>query len=370
MNGQPIALDSNRVEIKNKEWGAYFGIEKKFFNDLLTTNLTVRVDKNENFDHIFSPALSAVYTPDETNTFRASFSSAVRNPTLADQYLYYNVGRAILLGNVDGRFEAGSDSLFTIASFSDYRNQEQLNRDTLDYFNVDAIRPEQVKTIELGYRGKITESLFIDAGAYFSSYTDFIGYQIGLTAEFNPLFLTAPPTNLTAYRVAANAKSKVTTTGASIGFNYYLKKMSINGNYSFNQLVSGEDDPIIPAFNTPKHKFNLGLGAREVMLFGKVPHFGYGVNYKWIEGFLFEGSPQFTGSIPTYDMIDAQINIYVPTLKSTFKLGGSNIMGIRPLFAKGVEDRWQSARDNRNYQVYGGPRVGRLLYASILIELK
>ncbi len=370
MNGRPIALDSNRVQIKNKEWGAYLGVEKKFMYDLLTANVTVRVDKNENFDHIISPALSLVYTPDETNTFRASFSSAVRNPTLADQYLYYNVGRAILLGNVDGRFEAGSDSLFTISSFSDYRNQEQLNRDTLDYFNVDAIRPEQVRTIELGYRGKITESLFIDGGGYYSTYTDFIGFQIGLTAEFNPAFLTAPPTNITAYRVAANAKSTVTTTGASIGFNYYLKKLSLSGNYSFNQLVTGDDDPIIPAFNTPKHKFNLGVSAREVMLFGKIPHFGYGMNYKWIEGFLFEGSPQFTGSIPTYDMIDAQINLYVPALKSTFKLGGSNIMGIRPLFAKGVEDRWQSARDNRNYQVYGGPRVGRLLYASILIELK
>ncbi len=369
-NGQPIALDSNRVVIKNSEWGAYLGIEKKFIGDLLTTNVTVRVDKNENFDYLFSPALSAVYTPDETNTFRASLSSAIRNPTLADQYLYYNVGRAILLGNVDGRFEAGSDSLFTIESFGNYRNQQQLNRDTLDYFNVDAIRPEKVRTVELGYRGKISESVYIDAGGYFSTYTDFIGYQIGLTAEFNPLFLTAPPTNLTAYRVAANAKSTVTTTGFSVGFNYYLKKMSINGNYSYNELVSGDDDPIIPAFNTPKHKFNLGVGAREVKLFGKIPHFGYGVNYKWIEGFLFEGSPQFTGSIPTYDMIDAQINFYVPELKSTFKFGGSNILGIRPLFAKGVEDRWQRATDNRNYQVYGGPQVGRLLYFSMLIELK
>ena len=33
---------------------------------------------------------------------RFSFSSAVRNPTLQDQYLYYNVGRAILLGNLNG----------------------------------------------------------------------------------------------------------------------------------------------------------------------------------------------------------------------------------------------------------------------------
>ena len=31
-----------------------------------------------------------------------SFSSAIRNPTLTNQYLFYNVGRAILIGNLDG----------------------------------------------------------------------------------------------------------------------------------------------------------------------------------------------------------------------------------------------------------------------------
>ncbi len=62
---------------------------------------------------IFSPAASLVYSPNKNRVFRLTFSSAVRNPTLADQYLFYDVGRAILLGNIDGRFEEGKDSLFT-----------------------------------------------------------------------------------------------------------------------------------------------------------------------------------------------------------------------------------------------------------------
>ena len=36
------------------------------------------------------------------NIFRLSLSSAIRNPTLSDQYLFYNVGRAILIGNLEG----------------------------------------------------------------------------------------------------------------------------------------------------------------------------------------------------------------------------------------------------------------------------
>jgi len=370
VNGEQVAIDSSRVVIKNNEFGLYAGARKEFMEDKLVTTITVRVDKNQNFDYLFSPAASIVYSPTDRNTFRASLSSAIRNPTLADQYLYYNVGRAILLGNVGGRFEAGSDSLFTIESFNNYRAQTQLNRDTLEYFNVDAIRPEQVKTIELGYRGRLTESLYMDLGGYYSRYKDFIGYEIGLSAYFDPLQASAPPANIIAYRVASNATSIVTTRGVSVGLNYYFSKLSLNGNYSYNELVSGADDPIIPAFNTPKHKFNLGLGGREITLFKKIPHFGFGLNYKFIEGFLFEGSPQFTGSIPSYDMLDAQVNIYVPKLKSTFKFGGSNIMGFRPFFAEGVENRLESAFDNKNFQVYGGPQIGRLLYASILIELK
>ncbi|NNC83539.1 MAG: TonB-dependent receptor [Flavobacteriales bacterium] len=367
-DGQRVKLDSSRVEITNSEWGAYIGLEKRFIDEKLRASFTMRVDKNQNYDYLTSPAFSLVYTPSETSTFRASFSSAIRNPTLADQYLYYNVGRAILLGNVNGAFEEGVDSLITIDSFTNFRSN--LDRDTLEFFNVESIRPEQVRTIELGYRGKLSESLFIDGGVYYSRYTDFIGFELGISADFDPQVINSPPTNVIAYRVSSNAKSIVTTQGASIGFNYYLKKMALSGNYSFNELTSGEDDPIIPAFNTPKHKFNLGISAREVVLFKKIPHFGYGINYKWIEGFLFEGSPQFTGSIPTYDMLDAQLNLYVPELKCTFKVGGSNIMGIRPLFAQNVENRWEQAFDNKNLQVYGGPRVGRLLYASILLELK
>ena len=45
------------------------------------------------------------------------------------------------------------------------------------------------------------------------------------------------------------------------------------------------DDPIIPAFNTPEHKFNISVSGRDI--FNK---FGFNINYKWIEGFIFEGS--------------------------------------------------------------------------------
>ena len=152
-----------------------------------------------------------------------------------------------------------------------------------------------------------------------------------------------------AYRVAANSENVVITQGFSLGLNYFFDKgYTFSGNYSWNKLVTEVDDPIIPAFNTPEHKFNLSFSGRDITL-AKVPHLGFNVNYKWIEGFLFEGSPQFTGFIPTYDLLDVQVNKHFPDYL-TLKVGASNVL------------------NNKVYQVYGGPLVGRLSYISLLFE--
>ena len=374
-NGRKIKLDSSRVEIKNFEWGVYTGLEKSFLeDDKLKANVTVRMDKNQNFDYLFSPAASMVYTKNKNTIFRLTFSSAIRNPTLADQYLYYNVGRAILLGNTVGRFEEGADSLFTVESFTEYRNSPTLIEGVskLDYFNVDKIRPEKVRTIEGGFRGTWFDNTFFDLGAYYSVYDDFIGYNLGLNANFDE-DTGFPVGRVQVFRVAANARERVTTSGFSAGVNYYFDKFTVNGNYSFNQLLSGEDDPIIPAFNTPKHKYNLGISGRNFPVGKSNLSMSFGANYKWIQGFLFEGSPQFTGYVPTYDMLDAQVSLTVPNINCTFKAGGSNIMGIRPFFNDSYDsfkDKSEAAFNNLNLQVYGGPLVGRIMYMSVLFEIK
>ena len=91
-----------KLNITNKEFGVYTGIERDFLSETLKLSATVRLDKNENFDYLFSPAASLVYLPTEKDVLRVSLSSAIRNPTLTDQYLNYDAGPAILLGNLNG----------------------------------------------------------------------------------------------------------------------------------------------------------------------------------------------------------------------------------------------------------------------------
>jgi len=349
-----IFSDTAGRVITNHEVGFYTGLKKRFAEDRVIATATLRADKNQNFDWVLSPAASFVFSPRPQDFLRVSFSSALRNPTLADQYLFLDVGPATLVGNLNGR-----DSLVTIASFIDYRNSISAatgniggDLSVLDYFNIAPIRPERSQSVEVGYRTTLWNQVYVDGSWYFSRYRDFIGYNIGLDIKFeNPAFPNSI-TGVDAFRYAANSLTTVLTQGASIGVNWFVNDhLTLNGNYSYNELlVTDEDDPIIPAFNTPKHKYNVGFGWRDLEL-TEGARWGCNLNYKWIEGFVFEGSPQFTGFVPTYDLLDAQVNVAVPKWNTTFKVGGSNLL------------------ENIHIETYGGPFVGRLVYGSVLFEL-
>ncbi len=329
--------------ITNYEFGFYTGLDKKVLDDKLRLSATVRVDKNENFDWVSTPAASAVYNPRPNTFIRASFSSAVRNPTLTDQFLNLNVGPAILAGNLNG-----VDSLITTESFDIYRNTLAL--DSLEYFSIDGVQPEKVRTFEAGFRTTLFNSVYVDAGYYYNIYRDFLGFNIGIDAEFGGA--TGLPTDVQVFRYSANSREEVQTQGFSIGLNYYFGNYyQISGNYSWNKLISDVDDPIIPAFNTPEHKFNIGVSGRSIQT-SWLRDWGFNVNYKWIDGFLFEGSPQFTGFVPQYSLLDAQINKTFRRINTTLKIGATNLL------------------DNEQFQTFGGPRIGRLAYVSLLYDFK
>jgi outer membrane receptor protein involved in Fe transport len=346
-----IFSDTGSSRISNWEVGSFVGVERKLIENKIKITTTVRLDKNQNFKPLISPAISLVYSPNRKQTIRLSFSSAIRNPTLTDQYFYLPVGRAILIGNLNGY-----NNLITLNSLNNFRNAPLPNRDTLEYFNVNPVKPERVQTIEFGYRIDLFDKLFIDMNGYYSIYQDFLGFRIGIDANIDSLSIIR---SATAYRVTTNSADIVTTHGFTIGANYYLKRaIGFNANYSWNVLDrKNSNDPIIPAFNTPEHKYNLGISGRDMIIkLGekKSPYWGYAINYKWIQGFLFEGSPQFTGFVPTYDMVDVQLNKKIVSSKfnTTIKLGANNLL------------------NNQQIQVFGGPRIGRMIYLSIVVDIE
>jgi outer membrane receptor for ferrienterochelin and colicin len=338
--------DTGSNTIVNKEFGGYFGIEKKILSDQLIFKTSIRVDKNQNFEFLPTPAISLIYNLDDNNNIRVTFTSAIRNPTLLNQYMYYNVGRAKLVGNI-----YGYDSLVTIESLRTY-TYSNFEKDSLQYFDVDPIRPEKVKCFDLGYRGVINRKIYIDAGYYFNWYTDFIGFVTGADIFLDPFI--GNPYVLNVFRIATNSNERITTQGFSLGINYYLNNnYTLNSNYSWNKLNQINEDPIIPAYNTPENKFNIGVSGKDLKIpFLKIGKISFNTNYKWVQGFIFEGSPQFTGEIPSYGLLDFQLTKDIQRLNLAFKIGASNIL------------------NNEVIQVYGGPFIGRMAYISLSFDFK
>tara|TARA_B100000780_G_C21119821_1_gene453475 strand:- start:1042 stop:3492 length:2451 start_codon:yes stop_codon:yes gene_type:complete len=342
-----IFSDTNGRELQVSEFGLFSGYSKE--TEKLSMNATLRLDKNQNFSWLTSPALSMVYRPNKKTVWRAGASSAIRNPTLQDQYLFYNVGRAILIGNLNGY-----DSLITISEVGDFLEAGVQDRAawSWDYYNMKGVLPEKVKNIEVGYRSTWWGKFYVDATYYYSWYKDFIGYHYALKIEDDPGGSAANRLKgVQAYRIASNAEQQVTTQGFSVGTNYYFSNYTIAGNYTWNVLNSAIDDPIIPAYNTPENKYNLSFSARDLDWKIKNGRIGYMVTHKYVQGFLFEGSPQFTGRIPSYRLTDAQLSWTSSEKRWIIKIGSSNIFNRQVI------------------QVYGGPAIGRLSYLSLTCNL-
>lgn len=339
-----IFSDTSNTAIETYEYGAYVGIEKWVAQDRLRIDFTTRMDKHQNYDYLFSPALSFQYRLNLLHSLRFSVSSALRNPTLIEQYFYFKVGTAFLLGNI-----SGYSGLITVDSFEDYLDNG-LDRNLLVYFDEPAIKPEKALAAEIAYSGFYFDNkLDLKATYYLNRYKDFIGYKIGLEV---PFVIGGFPGIPIAYRFAANAKDITFTTGFSLSLRYLLTNtISLDGNYSWNAIFKKSDDPLIPAYNTPEHKFNIGINFDKLHFLGS-KNWGFNTNFRWIEGYTFESSPQFSGKIPAQILLNANISNSIPSLNLTFKVSGSNLL------------------DRKQNGLYGGPLVGRFIFGSIYYNFK
>ncbi|MNY36814.1 hypothetical protein D3C86_1713240 [compost metagenome] len=136
-----------------------------------------------------------------------------------------------------------------------------------------------------------------------------------------------------------NAKGKVDSYGAALGLDYLLGKFNLSGNVSYNE-IGDLPDGYINDFNTPKMRYNLGFGNKEI-----IKNVGFNAAYRWQEKFYWNSSFS-SGEVPAYGTIDAQVNLKVPSVNSMIKIGGSNLL-------------------NKYYFTsYGNPSVGALYYVS------
>jgi len=325
-----LFIDKIGSPIKINEWGVYAQATKKLFSEKLVLGASGRYDKNENFEGKFTPRFTALIKVAEGHNLRASYQTAYKFPTTQQQWIKLNVGNVVLLGGLPWI----NDSMNVKVNPTYVYNPPT----PPSLYTYKPLKPESMRSFEIGYKGLIDKKLLIDMYAYFGKYTDFLGRIV----------LVQPTNNNKLYSVVTNSDKEIKTWGAGIGFDY---KMENNFFSSFNAYTDNLTD--VPSgfqagFSTPKYRLNAGFGNSGL---GKKKVIGFNVNLRWQDEFYWESGGLADGTVKAYTTLDAQVNYRLRKIKSMIKLGGTNIT-------------------NKYYQTgFGNPYIGGMYYLSFAYNI-
>ncbi len=364
-NEDPDGTGVNQ-RINIDEYGGYFQASKRLLpGERLKLTGSLRYDKNENFDGQVSPRVSAVYSAgaDRQYNFRASYQTGFRNPTTQDQFIFFPTTNTIIGGtpaNAERYGLYGPGGSWTLNSYNQFvgallsgASQEQAFS-LLEDADVAYVKPEQLKSFELGFKGVFNGDLMVDLNWYYNTYNDFLGEQLvvnqnevihkGAVYAQSLLAGGSPRT----FALKTNFKEELTSWGIGLGLTYRLSThLEAFGNYSFADFSldeAAEGGDLIAGFNTPNNRYTIGVTGRKLS-----KHFGFNVAYRWQEEFYYASSFG-RGNMPAFGVLDASVSYRIPDLKTVVKLGGTNLGG--PDYRTNV----------------GNPFIGQMYYISLTFD--
>lgn len=262
-------LDNDGEGIVINQIGGYAQLEKKFGDTGLKTVLAARADNHELYGFNFIPKAALVYTTENAGTFRLTYGQGIAAPTILN--LEADIFGGLLLGNGAG---------FTLS----------------DGTVIPELQVETIQTIEVGYKGKIADKLFLDANAYYNISKDFLSPALNIADPANGILVTERDgTPLTELQPGFATEfgsplvltyinfGSVDTYGLDVGINYYFNdNINLAVNYSYfsynldkddmsndgnrDGVVTDRDLPI----NTPEHKGSIALNMSTGKWFGSI----------------------------------------------------------------------------------------------------
>ena len=347
----------NFQRIKINQYGIYTQISKTVIDKLKLT-ASVRYDKSDNFEGHPTPRISAVYSVNQNNSFRASFQTGFRIPDTQAQYIFFPSSSGTLLGSVEAnaaQYGVHNGGSYSQASYNAYKASGGSldpttgakiggNQALLQDANVGYVKPEQLQAFEVGYKGVLAGQLLVDINYYYTSYSGFIANQIVASKAAT----TQQGKQINAgslFALYANSTENVISQGVGLGLTYNLpKNFVLMGNYNWADFTANEAADFRAGFNTPKNKGSIGLGNRKV-----AKNLGFNVNFRYQDGFYWQSS-YGSWNVPKYGVVDAQVNYKITSMKTVVKIGGTNIGG-------------GDYRTN-----LGAPFVGQMYYISLTFD--
>jgi len=334
------------------EFGGYLQLDYRFMDDRMRAVAAGRLDTHSNYDTQFSPKLALVYSVAPGHNIRATYNRAFKSPTVLESFLYIPIDVTAVVpgyfllagGNIDGYEirDAGGNVTRTI----------------------DPLSPEEVNTVELGYKGVIGEKLFVDGVGYYSWYTDFISPLTTVADGFggvpfdqdgNQVMLDqADFTGLLTYFNFGEAKVR----GLDLGLNYYFTD-AINASFSVSLIDrvsfdSESGDEFL--LNVPETKYKGGVTFGDILGAGSFVN----ISSRWNSSYRFrsgywnsdvlldpERDPETKNEIPSRFVTDITAGYTIPNTGLSAKVSASNIF------------------NNERIPVLGAPVRERLVWLSL-----
>ena len=338
------------------DFGVYTQWVKNMADDRFTVTAAARYDKAEFSDGAITPRVALAYTAgkDRNHNIRLSYQTGYRNPTTQDLFIGLDVGIARLIGSspdnparyvrdypvsVAGQ-ALGAPAVVTLTGEAAFNNSFSAssvqamaatgNPGLLEASGVEHVKPEQMQSIEFGWRAKLSNTFTIDANIYRNAYQDFISTEAVISPYYGQVgdnglsILAIANGDFETYSAYTNTDAEIESWGATVGvrtkiFNGY----DLSANYTKSVLEF--DQEAYPDFstnwNTPEDKWKVQFGNTN--LFDNV---GFNVAWRWFTDFYWE-STFGNGDVPSTHVIDAQINFTLPKWNSVIKIGGANIGG-------------------------------------------
>lgn len=375
-NGTLFA-DTAGNNITVQEIGAYVQASKKIWRNKLKLTGSLRFDKNENFNAQLNPRIATVFSPTPYHNFRLAFQTGFRNPTLQAQHVDFNATSLRLLGGLpqyakahkayEHAYQLSSVQNF-IAAVSQAASPNAIGNPAnlallVPVSGLDPVKPEKVRSAEIGYKGLLGDKWLIDVAYYYNQYEDFIAQQSlrkavapvdqgativtpqNIAAAQSLLSAVTTPGKENTFSIYTNVHKQISAQGFVAGVEYRLpKNFIVEANYNWNQLNEDLGNGFLAAFNTPAHKFNIIFSNRKL-----TERIGFNIAFRWQSAFWWE-STFAKGEVPAFGVADAQVSYKIKKLRSVIRLGGSDML-------------------NKRYAPnYGAPAIGAVYYVSVLFD--
>lgn len=340
-------------------FGAYGQLTWNLSDDLKFV-ASGRLDESNVHDAFFSPRAALVYDLDDANTLRFSISSSFQRPNYNEYFRWSPIRPALAIGNTynngKGLFDYSKLQKVILDSISVLSGMDASGED-LGLIDSDPINPEFVNNLpqpisravgnpdlrleknlgyEVGYKGIISDKLYLTVDVYYNHIKDFVTvfvpnansnlkkWEAKLSEDFSAYDQLATDMVYEALKKYANAAplvelngmplhalsngniGSVDQYGLELGANYYFTdnlKFTLNYMYYNADIKLNPGDPMILP-NTPPHRFNMALSYEVPQEYDISLHSIYVDEYEWLAGIDL-------GKVPSYTLFNLSAGYYV-----------------------------------------------------------